>query len=317
VEIKNDNATYAIIAAELRLRGRPLIGGQNAEVKKITAAGFISDTKEFPVRGNQCIQSHAQAERLATFYRDRLERVPCVFTIPQSPAKPWLELGDRVTIVCSDESINHEAYIVSINLSYEDDAFLMSLVCLEADYLYPVSTWFNWEDDNLENLTVYATDDDSTQTLGHSSREKIAAQITAPSTFTCRAISLLLVRVGSPGGKVRVVVYDNSGGLPNAAITDGEGRWVDTGDIDEASTAHPAQWYPFAMMDEPSLSNGVVYHVVLESDSDYSYSASNYIAWRSENVGAGGNGEVYNGSAWSENAAHEMPSMEYALPLFY
>ena len=109
IEVANGNSTYAIIATGLRLRGRPLVGGQNAEVKMVTAAGFISDTKEFRVSGNQCIQSHMQAERLATFYRDRLERVPCVFTIPSSPAKPWLELGDRVTVVCSDEGINHEA----------------------------------------------------------------------------------------------------------------------------------------------------------------------------------------------------------------
>ena len=218
VEITNDNATYAIITLDLALRGRPLVGGPNTEVRKLTAAGYISDTKEFPITGNQCVQSFAQAEKLATFYRDRLERVPCIFNIPASPARPWLELGDRVTVVVSDEGINHEAYIVGINLSYEEGAFLMSLRCLEADYLYPVSTYYNWGD-NLENLTVYSTTDNNDQALGHAARIKIAASITAPSTFVCRAVALYLLRVGTPGGKVRVVIYDDSGGLPNAAIT--------------------------------------------------------------------------------------------------
>jgi hypothetical protein len=317
LDIINTNATYAIIALDMQLRGRPLLGGPNSEVKLFTAAGYISDTKEFPISGNQCIQSHAQAEKLATFYRDRLERVPCIFTIPPSPAKPWLELGDRITVVCSDESINHEAYIVGITLSYESGAFLMSLVCLEADYLYPVSTYYNWGD-NLENLTVYSTTDNNDQALGHANRIRIAAQITAPSTFVCRAVALYLLRVGTPGGKVRVVIYDDSAGKPNAAITGGTSRWIDTADIEVGSTAQPAQWYPFAMMDEPTLTNAVVYHISLESDSDYTFSDGvNEVIWRSDSVASGGNGELYNGAAWLENSTQEMPSMEYALPLFY
>ena len=217
----------------------------------------------------------------------------------------------------SDEGINHEAYIVGINLSYEEGAFLMSLRCLEADYLYPVSTYYNWGD-NLENLTVYSTTDNNDQALGHAARIKIAASITAPSTFVCRAVALYLLRVGTPGGKVRVVIYDDSGGLPNAAITGGEGRWIDTDDIEVGSTAQPAQWYPFPMPDEPTLTNGVVYHIVLESDSDYTFDDGvDEVIWRSDNVGSGGNGELYNGAAWLNNTSQEMPSMEYALPIFY
>jgi len=318
IEVANGNSTYAIIATGLRLRGRPLVGGQNAEVKMVTAAGFISDTKEFRVSGNQCIQSHMQAERLATFYRDRLERVPCVFTIPSSPAKPWLELGDRVTVVCSDEGINHEAYVVGLTFNFEEGAFLMSLRCLEADYLYPVSTWFNWGD-NLEELPdISPTTDDDTMSLGHANREKIAAQFTAGSTFVCRAVSLYLHRVGTPGGKIRVVIYDDSSGVPGSAITDGVSRWIDTEDVGEASAVFAAHWIPFAMVDEPTLSNGVIYHVVLESDSDYTFDDGvDEIVWRADAVASGGNAEVYNGATWSNDGTFELPRMEYALPLFY
>ena len=72
------------------------------------------------------------------------------------------------------------------------------------------------------------------------------------------------------------------------------------------------------MPDEPTLTNGVVYHIVLESDSDYTFDDGvDEVIWRSDNVGSGGNGELYNGAAWLNNTSQEMPSMEYALPIFY
>jgi hypothetical protein len=118
-----------------------------------------------------------------------------------------LELGDRATIVVTDEGINYDVYIVGMTHEY-GDMYLIGYKCLEAKYLYPVSTYYNWGD-NLENLTVYSTTDNNDQALGHAARIKIAASITAPSTFTCRAVALYLLRVGTPGGKVRVVIYSD------------------------------------------------------------------------------------------------------------
>jgi hypothetical protein len=318
LDIVNNNQTYGLFVHNLQLRGRALMGGPKNEVRKTTSAGFISDTKEFPISGNQAIQSEAQAQRLSTFYRDRFERVPCVFTIPSSPAKPWLELGDRVTAVESDHGINHDAYIVGA--TYEIDTshyFSMSLRCLEAQYLYPVSTYYTYGF-NLENLpTISPTTDNNDMSLGHASRLKIAAYITHALNLTCRAVALNLVRVGTPGGKVRVVIYSDSGGLPGSPITGGTSRWVDTADIDTATTVFPGQWYPFAMPDEPVLSLGVQYHTVLESDNDYTFDDGvDEIVWRSDNIGIGGNCALYSGS-WGTNYAYEMPRMEYSLPMFY
>jgi len=286
-------------------------------VKKTTAAGYIADTREYPIRQNRYIQFEAQADRLATFLRDRFERIPCLFPINGAPAKPWLELGDRVTGQETDSGINHEAYIVGMSQRLDEShGYLMDLTLLEASTLYPISTYFKVGDDieNLDSFSAIVTD----QWLGGTGKIKLAAWfIVADATFTARAGAVFLRRLGSPGGKIRLVLYTVSGGLPSSPLANGTSRWEDTGDVDTLGAYYGGYWHPFVFPDGPELVVLSDYYVVLEYDSDYTFSAGNAVSWRCRTIVGGGNMAKYSGATWSLDNNSLMPSMVYASPVFY
>lgn len=315
--VSNANANYTLYLIKFQLRGLPLIGAPSDEVRYDTVAGYAPDERKFELRGNQYIQTDSQGEMLGEMFRDRLERTTEIFHNRAVKAIPWLEFGDRVTEQEADSGISKDAYVVEINWSFNGRAYVFDdLVSIAADYLFPVTDYFRANTDSLGYASGQTTTDiGSPLKSTGTDHDKLAVEFTMSSAITLRSAELKLKRINSPGGNIRLVVYSDTGGLPNAAITDGASRWVATSSVPTQN-----KWIPFLFSDEPTLSNGSTYHLVLEANDDYDYSAGR-ISWRQEAVGAGaGNAEWYDpgpGADWFNNISRKPAYRVYENPLFY
>lgn len=139
----NSNAYHAAYILDLVIRGTPLLGEEAQEVRRESSLGIIPEGKEYPIRGNPYLQDALQAERLAGFLRDRLQRPRRLLTW-RGAACPWLQLGDRVTVNdAAGTGFNGDGYVLSKAQSYRGgDMWEMELVILPASNLYAYTTYF-------------------------------------------------------------------------------------------------------------------------------------------------------------------------------
>lgn len=168
--------------------------------------------------------------------------------------------------------------------------------------------WTNPTQKDLSHIIVHrSTDRDTDQDGTHDlvsaggANDKLAVQFTANTSIDITIISLKLQRTGTPGGNIRVVVYDNAAGLPNAAIADGASDWLAASDVGAAMG-----WEEFVFSTLPSITVTSIYHIVLEADGAYTYVGGvDEVTWGIESVGSGGTFEAYGGAAWT-NVTTEM-----------
>lgn len=120
--ITNASATHAANLVKLQLRGYPLTGAQVGEVKYDSRLSSVSWPRILEVRGNEIIQTDAQADTLSMFLRDRKETPSLIFTLSNPYCVPQLELGDKVTVVGAfagnSSAWTKTGYIVAINWQY-------------------------------------------------------------------------------------------------------------------------------------------------------------------------------------------------------
>jgi hypothetical protein len=90
------------------------------------------------------LQTEQQAEALAMFLRDRLEAPRLLYQLKHVRAVPMLELGDRVTIINTEQlSSSREGFVVGIDWQYSaEGGYYMDINILDAVNLYPTSTPF-------------------------------------------------------------------------------------------------------------------------------------------------------------------------------
>ena len=112
------------------------------------------------------------------------------------------------------------------------------------------------------------------------------------------SVKLWLKKVGTPTGNLTVKIYDDSGGDPNALVTNGTS---DTVAASSLSTSYG--WTTFTFSTPPSLSGSTQYHLRLETAD--SYNMANYVVWGGDSSSpayASGELKGYAGS-WSAKTA--------------
>jgi len=142
VQLTNNHATMPARLIFFQLRGVPLVGGPTQEVIKETASPPADLERPRSVRANQYLQTHAQADALASLLRDRHQRLMPVWELRGVRGVPQLELGDRVSFVDSQAITGtREGYVIGIRWTY-DGYFSQDLMILDAENLFPYTDYF-------------------------------------------------------------------------------------------------------------------------------------------------------------------------------
>lgn len=150
VTIQNMHTSFVACVRFLQLRGLPLIGGPTEQVKVGTGASNNYRTRS--ERGNPYLQTRQQAAFLANFLADRYEAIRPVWSIPNAPGVPHLELGDRIGV--SDGrglSSEREGFVIGINTSWrtpqdggasQTPVLAQNIDVIDATGLWPSGTYY-------------------------------------------------------------------------------------------------------------------------------------------------------------------------------
>jgi len=160
VELTNGDANQTMYVLELQLRGYPLLGRETHEVSKTHDAGILIGKKEFLYQQLFYMQTEVQAERVASFLRDFLQR-PRRLLGWRGPAVPWLELGDRVHVdhktATYSPGIDVDGYVVALNQSYAaGEMYEMQLTILPVTNLWAESTYFKMGTSKYKDVDSHA-----------------------------------------------------------------------------------------------------------------------------------------------------------------
>lgn len=150
IVLSNSHATKTAFLANLRLTGRPLVGGPTQEVTRTSATDGSNaiwwsarGERSKSVRGNAYVQSAAQADMIARFLLHRLERPRLTFKLGGCIGKPERRLGNRITI--NDPGVMssaRDAFITSIKWKFSEDGFKQDLEAVDATQLHPYGSYF-------------------------------------------------------------------------------------------------------------------------------------------------------------------------------
>lgn len=139
LEIINAHASYAAELVALSITGISISGSPSIEETKESSKTFwTSFSSARPgrirlVRGNQYIQTQAQAAALAEFLRDRYELPRLSWVLRNVPGVPGRRLGDRITVGNADAmSSNRDAFLTAITWRLSQKGFVQDLELIDA-----------------------------------------------------------------------------------------------------------------------------------------------------------------------------------------
>lgn len=143
LQITNDNADYTAYLTKLELRGYPLLTEESSkyECEDDTSIGDYG-RRTLQIRSNPYIQTHRHAQAAAEFalarFKDPVQRV----RLTGVPARPWLEIGDRVTVTETLTDIDEDYFIESINWTFDGRTYKMNLSLVRAADMFAYSDYF-------------------------------------------------------------------------------------------------------------------------------------------------------------------------------
>lgn len=145
ITLTNTSATQAMYVLGLTVRGYPLEGrGDDKEEYLATLSpAQVPGEKGYTTPGNAYVQTRLQVELLGTRLRDLLQR-PRRLLGWDGPLCPWLELGDRVTLVDAVHGFNEDCLVLNMTISAGPGRLDMALTLLPVANLYPQTTYFRW-----------------------------------------------------------------------------------------------------------------------------------------------------------------------------
>jgi len=145
ITLQNTSSTQAIYVLGLTVRGYPLEG--RADDKQEYAATLVPaqvpGQKDYTVPANAYVQTRLQAELVGTRLRDLLQR-PRRLIGWSGPLCPWLELGDRVTLVDAAHGFNEDCIVLNLVITASVQDMSMDLTLLPVANLFPYSGYFVW-----------------------------------------------------------------------------------------------------------------------------------------------------------------------------
>lgn len=144
----------------------------------------------------------------------------------------------------------------------------------------------------------YATGTDERTIAFDSSSVRVSMGFQIPVTQKITQISVNIKRVGTPGDNLRVAIYSDSGGSPNASL-----GYVD---LDKNNIGTSYADVPVIFDTPIALTADTQYHIVL-TRPDAGSNSSNYYMWQGNSAGGYSYGvtKTYNGSAWSTDGSRD------------
>jgi hypothetical protein len=97
IKVTNNSTSRIGRVASLRLRGRPLFGGQNEQSEVLVTPKPFTFDRVRSIRGNPYVQTIEQAEALKNVLAIRCRAVRTTCTLNDVPGVPHLQLTDKVT----------------------------------------------------------------------------------------------------------------------------------------------------------------------------------------------------------------------------
>jgi hypothetical protein len=143
LEITNNNADYTAYLTKLALRGYPLLTEATAKYETSDATSISAYGKRtMAIRSNPYVQTYRHAQAIGDFalarYKDPQRRV----RLSGVPARPWLEVGDRVTVTETLTDIDEDYFIEAMGWTFDGKRYAMNLDLVRAGDMFPYSTYF-------------------------------------------------------------------------------------------------------------------------------------------------------------------------------
>lgn len=151
VQVTNNNTTYEVFFRQFTLYGVGVISGGTQKYRLDNASSPIGDptsgglVKRMELNGDQYAQTIEQAEFNASIMIDRASSPRLTIMVSGCPARPYLEIGDRITLDVSQQGFSGDVFVTSIAWRLESNAgYFMDLTCVEADgfFRYGRSDYF-------------------------------------------------------------------------------------------------------------------------------------------------------------------------------
>ena len=134
---------YTAYLTQFSIMGFPLLTEERGKWEGEDAASISTfGRRTLHIKGNPYIQHYRHAEALGQFalarYADPIQRLELIGV----PARPWLEVGDRVVVTETLTGIGEEFFIEEISWSFDGKRYVMSLTVVRAGAMFPYSSYF-------------------------------------------------------------------------------------------------------------------------------------------------------------------------------
>ena len=144
IELTNDHSYYTAYMTKLQLRGYPLLTEQSMKYEAEDSASIAKfGRRTFPIRQNPYIQSYRHAQMVADFLLARFKEPVQRISLRGVPARPWLEVGDRITVTETLTDLADDYFIVTITWTYSPGGgYMQNIEAIRCSDLFEYDDWF-------------------------------------------------------------------------------------------------------------------------------------------------------------------------------
>lgn len=143
LQITNNNAAYTAYLTKLEMRGYPLVTEEPSAYEDEDSTSIAAyGRRTLHIRSNPYIQTVRHAQAVAEFalarFKDPIRRV----RLGGIPARPWLEVGDRVTVTETLTDIDEDYFIENMHWRFDGRRYTMDLDMVRAADMFPYTGYF-------------------------------------------------------------------------------------------------------------------------------------------------------------------------------
>jgi len=144
LEITNAHDYFTAFMTKLQLRGCPLLTEQSMKYEAEDSGSIAYfGRRTFPLRQNPYVQTYRHAQMIADFLLSRFKEPVQRVSLKGVPARPWLEVGDRITVTETLTDIDEDYFIVSIKWVFDGaGGYVQSIDAIRCSDLFPYTDYF-------------------------------------------------------------------------------------------------------------------------------------------------------------------------------
>ena len=142
--LTNNDADYPCYFTQLGIRGSPLLTQEPIKYEVEDAASIAAyGRRTWTIRNNPYIQTRRHAQMVADFLLARFKDPVQTIDLRGVPARPWLEVGDRVTVTETLTGINEDYWIGKISWRWSPGStYTMDLSLMRIADMFELEDYF-------------------------------------------------------------------------------------------------------------------------------------------------------------------------------